>query len=207
LTVLDIAPTKTAYLELLEERQSMQEGYRFLDEKRLALAAEIIRELARYEELQDSFQQLYYQALIALREATARHGLEGLQLYPPLEPVGSGLQRSRRMLLGVPLVEDRLAPGELESTDALNPSPEGRACQERFAELLPVIAELAALTGNLSRLDKAYRQTSRRARALEDVLIPEVDGTLRELDENLEEAGREEAVRVQWYSSGRRSSS
>ena len=39
LTVTSL-PTQSAFLELKEERVGMQEGYRFLDEKRLILAAE-----------------------------------------------------------------------------------------------------------------------------------------------------------------------
>jgi V/A-type H+-transporting ATPase subunit D len=42
-----IVPTRSAFLELKEERSGMREGYRSLDEKRLILAAEILAELGR----------------------------------------------------------------------------------------------------------------------------------------------------------------
>jgi vacuolar-type H+-ATPase subunit D/Vma8 len=38
--------------------------------------------------------------------------------------------------------------------------------------------------------------TARRARALEDVLLPELSATLAELDARLEEVEQEEAIRV-----------
>ena len=41
-----------------------------------------------------------------------------------------------------------------------------------------------------------YRRTARRTRALEDVLLPEIDETLRVIAASLEESEREEAIRV-----------
>jgi V/A-type H+/Na+-transporting ATPase subunit D len=62
--------------------------------------------------------------------------------------------------------------------------------------LLPIAARLAVLTGNLERLRVEYLRTSRRARALEDVLLPEMDARIDVIDNALEELEREEAVRV-----------
>ena len=61
---------------------------------------------------------------------------------------------------------------------------------------MPLAARLAVLTGNLERLRVEYLRTSRRARALEDVLLPEIDERLGVIDNALEEQEREEAVRV-----------
>jgi V/A-type H+-transporting ATPase subunit D len=41
-----------------------------------------------------------------------------------------------------------------------------------------------------------YIRTARRARALEDVLLPAMDETLKAVDAALEELDREEAIRV-----------
>ena len=81
----DIVPTRSAFLELQEERRGMHEGYRLLDEKRLILGGELVAELDRYEALKREFDALYREALAALQRAVERHGLEGLQVYPALE--------------------------------------------------------------------------------------------------------------------------
>ena len=44
-----VTPTRSAVLELREERRALQEGHAFLDEKCLLLAAEMVRGLRRYE--------------------------------------------------------------------------------------------------------------------------------------------------------------
>jgi vacuolar-type H+-ATPase subunit D/Vma8 len=45
----ELIPTQSAFLELTAERAGMREGYRFLDEKRLILASEILANLDAYD--------------------------------------------------------------------------------------------------------------------------------------------------------------
>ena len=75
-------------------------------------------------------------------------------------------------------------------------TPELRGCGAAWAALLPLVVPLAATTGNLTRLQMVYARTARRARALEELLLPEVAAELRLLADGLEEAEREDAVRV-----------
>jgi V/A-type H+-transporting ATPase subunit D len=44
----EILATRVAFLELKDERRLVQEGYELLDEKRVLLAAEIMRQLRHY---------------------------------------------------------------------------------------------------------------------------------------------------------------
>ncbi|MEY2918711.1 MAG: hypothetical protein RL261_16, partial [Pseudomonadota bacterium] len=54
----------------------------------------------------------------------------------------------------------------------------------------------AARAANLRRLIEEYRRTERRARALENVLLPEIDHSLKFIEEQLDAVDQEEAVRV-----------
>jgi V/A-type H+-transporting ATPase subunit D len=58
---------------------------------------------------------------------------------------------------------------------------------------LEKLVALAARSGNLERLYREYRRTARRARALQDVLLPEVEGMVREFEARLEELEQDEA--------------
>ncbi len=62
--------------------------------------------------------------------------------------------------------------------------------------MLPLAAVLAAIVGNLLRLVEEYRRTERRARALEDVLLPEIEETLHEILAHLEDTDLEETIRT-----------
>ena len=192
-----IVPTHSAFLELKEERSGMREGYRFLDEKRLILAAEILAELGRYEHELTAFRADYSEAVDALQGAVARHGLEGLAVHPPAPPLDTDCRLTPRRVLGVTLqdlVENDRQPQSPPPSVA--DSPEADSTRRAFQALIPRIARLAAMVGNLQRLRADCARTARRARALEDVLLPEIDETLRAVESALEELEREEVVRA-----------
>jgi len=204
----EIVPTHSAYLDLKAERAAMREGYRFLDEKRLILASEILAMLKEYEAAQELWQRAQQQARADLRAALGRHGIEGLSVYPSAPARDCTLSRQTRSVLGVRIDEaagPEPEPGSGKGAEthvpgddaaAVNPSPEADACRNAFAALVPLAGRLALLTGNLERLRREYIRTARRARALEDVLLPEIDETLAQIDTALEELEREESVRV-----------
>lgn len=193
----EISPTQSAFLELKEERAGMQEGYGFLDEKRLILASEILDELRRYEGEMAEFRDAYARAAEALQAAAARHGLEGLGLYPVTQTIGASLRVDSRSVLGVTVQAATCETGERKPLmQPVYPSPEAEHCRDAFLELIPRAAGLAVMSGNLERLRLEYTRTARRARALEDVLLPEIEDTLRVVGSALEELDREEANRA-----------
>ena len=49
----EVIATRVAFLELKDERRLVQEGYELLDEKRVLLATEMLRQLRHYLALQD----------------------------------------------------------------------------------------------------------------------------------------------------------
>ena len=57
---------------------------------------------------------------------------------------------------------------------------------------------MAAAQTNLERLISEYTRTERRARALENVMLPEIDDSLRFVNEQLEAVDLEEALRVRF---------
>jgi V/A-type H+-transporting ATPase subunit D len=195
----DVTPTRSFVLEQKDERRAMQEGYVFLDEKCLLLAGEMLRELAQYTALQREFLKAWDAAVAALQAAVARHGLEGLQVYPPAELADARLRRTPRTLMGVALQDAEIVTGATAGTAAFDRSPEAEACRRAFSALLGPATPLAAVTGNLERLQLEYRRAVRRARALQDVLLPELDRSIGEIEARLEELEQEDAI---WMRAG-----
>jgi V/A-type H+-transporting ATPase subunit D len=190
----ELTPTRSVVLELKDERRAMREGYVFLDEKCLLLAAEMLRELERYAGLQRGFAASWDEGVAALQRAVARHGLEGLEVYPPADLGAAAVQRVPRSLMGVALQDAQLAAGAAPAPPSVERSPEAEACRRAFAALLAQAAPLAAAAGNLTRLEQEYRRAVRRARALQDVLLPELDRTLYDIESRLEELEQEDAI-------------
>ena len=192
----DITPTRSVVIALKDERRTMREGYAFLDEKCLLLAGAMLQEVRRFETLRAELADLQRAALRALQLAAGRHGLQGVQCYPPADASPLHVHTHRKSLLGVALLEARLEGVAHKAEPAPNPSPEAEAARAAFAKLLPKLVEMAAMIGNLERLYQDYRRTVRRVRALQDVLLPEIDATLYEVETRLEELEQDEGLWV-----------
>jgi len=194
----EVAPTRSAALELADERKLMRQGYEFLDEKRTLLATEILRQLRIYEERSDLFDEAMKRAADALALATERHGLDGVQVYPtPAAPAIP--DNTRTLFLGLTmLAAGDASPTARETPPAVDPSPEAKACRAAFEALLAMAAALGVRNGNLQRLAREYRRTERRAQALEKVLLPEVEAAIKHVDEQLDTMEREETIRTRW---------
>lgn len=196
----EVMPTPSAAIELAEERKLMRQGYEFLDEKRMLLATEMLRQLRDYRE---HFARLVAEtkaAADALAAAVERHGIDALQTYPaPVAP--SVADNLRTLFLGLPM----LSAGEVlvataTAPAAVDPSPEAKACAAAFTQLVLSAADVGVCAGNLTRLAREYRRTERRAEALEKVLLPEVEEAMRRVDELLDTMDRDEAIRTRWVS-------
>ena len=196
----EFTPTRSVVLELKDERRAMQEGYVFLDEKCLLLAGEMLRELGRYAELQAAFLAAWEAAVAALQRAVARHGLEGLQVHPPADLSAAAVRRAGRSLMGVALQQAEFAAEATPAPAGIDRSPEAEVCRRAFRALFAHAAPLAAVAGNLTRLEQEYRRAVRRARALQDVLLPELDHTLYDIETRLEELEQEDAI---WMRQGK----
>lgn len=201
---MEFTLSRSALLEFKDERQVMSEGFHFLDEKRLLLAAEILRQLEMYQNLEAQFRQGHERGSQYLLEAVARHGLHGVQVYPAPEHTHFALEIRRRDFFGVKLLTAVVPPvaPPLPDPPPIHPSPEAEGCRRTYTELLRLAGELAAVSGNLYRLLADYRRTERRARALEDVILPELESTIYEMAARLEELEQEEAIRTRLRKAG-----
>lgn len=187
-------PTRAALLELQDERHAMREGYVFLDEKCLLLAGEMLRQLQRHAALETALRQAQEDALKALHAAVARHGLRGLQLLPPARLSEGRVAVEASSLMGVRLQAAQWQAGIAEVPSSVADSPESHALRRAFAALLQAAAPLAATAGNLERLSKEYRRSVRRARALQDVLLPALEREVAEIETRLEELEQQDAI-------------
>ena len=190
----DVAPSRSAILELRDERQAMVEGHAFLDEKCLAIAAEIGKELSRYLALEEDFLRASREAARVLAGAIARHGLRELALHPAPATHALSLALRTRPVMGVKIATATLAGQRSAPMPPDWGSPEANACAVAFAGLVALAPQVGAAAANLERLSEDSRRSIRRARALDDVLIPEAARELSAMDTALEDLEREDAI-------------
>jgi V/A-type H+-transporting ATPase subunit D len=194
----EVTPTRSAAMELADERKLMRQGYEFLDEKRMLLASEMLRQMRDYQERSVRLFAETKGAASALAAAVERHGLDQLQVYPAPEAPATP-DNERTQFLGLAMLSAGQPPGAAKTGRvAVDPSPEAKACRTAFEKLLWTAADIGLRAGNLMRLAREYRRTERRANALEKVLLPEVEEAMKLIDEQLDSMEREEVIRTRW---------
>lgn len=192
-----LTATRIVFLELREDRRMVREGHALLDEKRMLLAAGILAGLRRYRALRAGWLESLVAARAALAAAVARHGLDSLTAHPGRPGALGAVTLRQHRLLGLPLVEAVLEPAAAGFEFApVETSPEVAACALRFAGLAAQAAVMAGLSASLRIMARDYVRTERRARALENVILPEIDADIRFVDAQLESIDQEESIRV-----------
>jgi len=189
----DLTPTRSLLIALADERRTMREGYAFLDEKCLLLAGEMLRLVRQHEEMVGELAVAQKAAREALVAALARHGLQGLQVYPPAES-HHRVRVVPRPLLGVMTAAAQAVGESGAAMPAVNPSPEVEVLRAAQLQVAIRLTALAGVSVSLARLLAEYRKTVRRVRALQDVLLPELDADIADIDARLDDMEREEAI-------------
>ncbi len=196
---LSRAPTasRSALLDLRDEQRLVNDGYEFLDEKRVLLAAEMLRQRDVWRSLERDFKERFDAAADALINAAADQGLDGLEVSPPGSLVEATIETRAQPYVGQALLEAALLHrGAQASFEAVRSTPALAACRSAFVELLDSAATLAAASATLERLIHEYRRTERRVRALENIVLPEIRADIAIMEEHLDLLDQEEVIRV-----------
>lgn len=196
----EITVSRAALLELRREKELIEQGHRFLDEKRMQLARELLQRLERWEALLEKLNLAENDARDALIEAVTAHGVGDLQAYPPGKLGKLDIEKDENGFLGLVLPVMALT---LEIEGTLDPPavkrPLATIAANRYADLAEIAAEGAALLTAMLRLEDEYKRTERSVRALENVVMPEIREEEKFTEEALAELEQEEAVRVRLF--------
>ena len=104
--------SRSAFLELQDEKRLVNDGYEFLDEKRILLAAELLRQREAWREARAVFMQRWDEAAKLLPAAAADQGLEGLQVHPRHTLGNARLEISEVPYVGQVMLEASLDTGD-----------------------------------------------------------------------------------------------
>lgn len=196
----DGTASRAALLALRRERRVIEEGHRFLDERRVALAHELLLRARAHQREAAAFGAQHERARAALGDAVGVHGLEGVQAYPAAAVRSAAVRHQATAFLGLHLVDGAV----LELAAAPGGAPvlrtaEAERCAQAFRALAARAAVLAGEVASLLRLADEYRRTERRVRALENIVLPESRAAERRLEAALEELDQEEVMRARRF--------
>ena len=196
----EVSVSRAALLELRRERELIEQGYRFLDEKRMQLAREMLHRLASWESVVDELGLAESNAREVLVEAVTAHGVADLATYPAATAasVDWSVGESHFLGLGLPVASLSIVLSGTREPAAI-PRPLAVSVADHYARIVEIAAESAAMITSLLRLEAEYKRTERSVRALENVVMPEIREQEKSTEEELAELEQEEAVRVRLF--------
>jgi V/A-type H+-transporting ATPase subunit D len=192
---LNVAPTKSNYLELSSQLDSAKEGYELLDQKRQILIFELMSRLGRARDAERRVADALAAAFAALREATLDIGSPGIDRATLGVAFEHQIELAQQNLMGIRLPTVTVTPAALSVQFGVGgTSAHTDAAMQRFLEALPLLAELAELENSVIRLARELRKTQRRCNALSKVFIPDYSETIDYILSSLEERERESFI-------------
>jgi len=192
---LNVAPTKSSYLDLSRRLEFAQEGYDLLEQKRQILIFELMSRLGRARDAERRVAEAMARAFAALTEALLAVGADGLDRAALGVSVTHDAQLGEQALMGIRLPDVAVTsetPGPQFGVVGTGASAD--LVLLRFSEALALVGELAELENAVLRLARELRKTQRRVNALSKIFIPNYTETIDYIQSSLEEREREAFV-------------
>ncbi len=195
----DVNPTRMELLQLRKRLELAEKGHKLLKEKRDALIMEFFdmaREAAEIREKVVDELMGAYKVLMSAKVVIGETGVEKASLATGEE---IEVEIGFRNVMGVviPTIEKvgtdggtTVAYGFSDTSCALD------AAVQRFKEALDAVLELAEIEEALRLMAEEIEKTKRRVNALEHIVIPRLENTIKFIEMKLEEQERENFVRL-----------
>ena len=192
---LNVAPTKSSYLELSDQLDAAKEGFELLDQKRQILVFELMSRLGRARDAERRVAEALERAFAALRSAMMDVGSPAVDRATLAVALDHQIELSQQNLMGIRLPTVTALPAALSVQFGIGgTSAQTDTAMKRFVEALPLLAELAELENSVIRLARELRKTQRRCNALSKVFIPDYSETIDYILSSLEERERESFI-------------
>lgn len=187
--------TKGNLLACKESLRLAKLGYELMDRKRIILMQELSKMMDDVKELRDVIDETYDKAYISLQRANVSLGV--IDRIANLMPVEEDIKIVYRSVMGIEIPKVTIEEKEVKIPYALSVS--NSRLDEVFLQMRQVklyTAKLAELDNGMYRLAKAIDKSRKRANALQQIVIPDLEIKIKTISDALEEKEREEFIRM-----------
>ncbi len=193
----DISPTRSNLLQTEDSLALAKEGYELLDKKRTILIQEMMDRIDTAKEIQSQISEYFYEAYRALQVVDITMGIETVEEIATGIEFVDDIEIKNYSVMGVEIPEVKNVSEKIEPRYSLmrtNLSLD-RAF-ENFKRVVALIARLAEIETSVYRLAASIKKTQKRANALDNIMIPRYQDTVKFIEDTLEEREREEFYRT-----------
>ena len=191
----NVAPTKTNLLALKQELKFAKLGYDLLDQKRNILVLELLNLVDQAVDFEGKVEKALGDAYRTLGEAALAMGKLKVVSLASAVNIEAGMNIKQRRVMGsrLPVVETSFA----EHGPYFSPfgtSAWVDASLVAFKGALQLMGRLAELKISIMRLAREVKKTIRKVNALEKIAIPDLEETVVQIQNRLEENERDAFV-------------
>lgn len=198
MAAIQAKPTRMELSNLKKRRQVAVRGHKMMKDKRDELVRRFIVYARRNKELRDEVEE---KLSVAMRSfVLARASMSGAEieeaLMYPARAASVDAQTTSVLSIPVPKLAMETQEGYSYPYGYATTGAELDAAVQQLAESLPLLLELAEVEKACSRLADEIEKTRRRVNALEYVMIPQFNETIRSIQMKLEENDRQNTTRL-----------
>ncbi len=183
---------------LLKSKKSLalaKMGYELMDKKRNILIREMMMLVDQVKEMRGDLSTVYKEAYFFLQQANISNGF--ILNTATQVSIEDSIKLTYRSVMGVEVPKVSYDHKNVEVKYALEYSDSRiDTAYIKFLEVKRLTFLLAQIDNALYRLASAIRKTQKRANALKNIVIPDLEGKIKFITDALEEKEREEFSRL-----------
>lgn len=200
MAILRVNPTRMELTRLKKRLAVASRGHKLLKDKRDEMVRQFMLLIRRNRELRLTVEAALEQALgsfVLARVAMTHEAMDEALLFPVRE-VTLKVSRSNIMSVDVPKIsyQEKKREQAFFPYGLLNTSAELDNAVTQLAGVLPQMVELAELEKTCNMLADEIEKTRRRVNALEYVMIPQLEETVKYIRMKLDENERGSLIRL-----------
>ena len=190
-------PTKTNLIRLQNSLKITRQGHDLLERKRIILQKELENYKGKARKIRDELEKMIEEGLSKVQEANIDIGIDNFINIANGVKVDNYIDIKNITIMGIEIPsavhkkeEIKRNYGFLDTTSTVDESI------IIFNKIQEKIIELAIIENTTFRLEKGIMKVSKRANALENIIIPETEKNVKDISEKLDERDREEFARL-----------
>jgi V/A-type H+-transporting ATPase subunit D len=196
-----INPTRMELLKLKDREKLAVKGHSLLKEKRNALIMEFFNILERVQGSRDMVEEQLKEAYADLAKAQITMGDLAVRKASMAVKESVEVDIDSRSIMGVvvPVIESTSTQTRTMANRGygfVDTSVKLDEAAKKFEESIKLIIELGEIEKTIVLLAEEIESTKRRVNALEHIIIPRVENTVKYIEMRLEEMERESFVRL-----------
>ncbi|ACL70685.1 V-type ATP synthase subunit D [Halothermothrix orenii] len=194
---LNISPTKSNLIQAKNSLELAKEGYELLDQKRNVLIREMMAKIDEAKKIQSEINEYFYEAYQALQVVDITMGIGTVEEIATGIDFIDDVKIKCYSVMGVEIPEVEPVSEKIEPRYSFfRTNLALDRAFKNFTRVVSLITRLAEIETSVYRLATAIKQTQKRANALDNILIPRYENTVKFIEDTLEEKEREDFFRI-----------